>query len=49
MIDANLLLGFWRGMVVLRVGKSKDLMLVIWLKFGDLNCSYSFSFFRTHL
>ena len=45
MIVAILLLSFWWGMVVKRVAKSKDLMLLIKLKFGDLRCSYnSFEF-----
>ena len=33
-----------------RIEKSKDMMLVIRLKFGDLRCSYnSFEFFRMHI
>ena len=47
MILASLL---FRGIVVLRVEKSKDLMLVILLKFGDLRCSNnSFEFLRIHI
>ena len=46
MILASLLFSLSLGIVVLRVEKSKDLMLVILLKFGDLRCSdNSFEFF----
>ena len=49
-IVASLLLSFWCGMVVKRVEKSKDLMFVIRLKFGDLRWSNnSFVFLRIHI
>ena len=44
-ILASLLFSFFWGIVVQRVEKLKDFMLVIWLKFGYLRCSnYSFEF-----
>ena len=50
MILSNLLFSLSWGIVVKRTEKSKDLMLVIWLKFGDLRCSNnSFEFLRIHI
>ena len=50
MIVASLFLSFRCGIVVLRVDKSKDFMLLTGLKFGDLRCSNSsFEFFTIHI
>ena len=46
-ILVSLFFNFWWGMVAWSVDKSKELMLVTWLKVGDLN--NSLEFLRIHI
>ena len=50
MIITSLLLSFCKEWLYKGLKKSKDLMLVIRFRFGDLRCpNYSFEFFRIRI